>query len=252
MKHVFGDGVTINQGLAIAIGKFDGLHKGHLALISKLKEVAEAQGLASAVLSFSPHPAAVLGGVDVPLILSPSEKLHLLSQLGLDYFIEYPFTHDFAQISPNDFLKDIVVELLRGKALVVGENFRFGHKGAGNVALAKGLGDVLSLQVHTMPLVTQDVAEISANSIRDAVAKADFRAVKDMCGREYFIMGEALHIPHENKLLPPYGVYDTRTHLDGKTYKSVTTISRDAVKTDLIDFMGDLVGRILCIDFLAI
>ncbi|MCL2375874.1 MAG: hypothetical protein FWC76_00620 [Defluviitaleaceae bacterium] len=250
MKHVFGENIKIGKDLAIAIGKFDGLHKGHMALISKLKEVAKKQRIVSAVLSFSPHPAAVLGGADIPLILSPQEKLHLLSKLSLDYFIEYPFTREFAQISPDDFLKNIAVEQLKGKALVVGENFRFGHDGAGDVALAKRLSASLGLQVHTMPLVSQGTAEISANSIRCAIANKDFHAVKNMCGRDFFFIGEIAYIPQKNKLLPPYGEYITRTYVDDMPYESITTVGPDVVETHLLNYNSDLYGCALRVEFL--
>jgi len=270
MKHIFGKNIEINHGCAIAIGKFDGLHKGHIALISRLKEVAAQRGLATAVLSFSPHPASVLSGEGVTLILSPLEKRYLLNQLGLDYFIEYPFTHEFAQISPDSFLKNTIREQLQGKALVVGENFRFGHKGVGDVVLAKKLGEELGLQVHTVPLVEHGTIAISANKIRRAVQYQEFCTVKDMCGRNFFLMGKVVCgkkrgremgfptaniIPHENKVLPPPGTYFTETHVDGQTYKSITTVDPSVVETHLKDFpqkgfSDDLYGHILRVDFL--
>ena len=266
MRHIFGENIHINRDCAVAIGKFDGLHKGHMALIAKLKEVAKKRGLAAAVLSFVPHPAAVLAGVNVPFILSPSEKIYVLNQLNLDYFIEYPFTKQFAQISPEDFLKNIVFEQLSGKSLVVGENFRFGKNGAGDAAFAKEIGCTLGLHVHTMALVTQDTAEISAKNIRRAVTAKDFRATKDMCGRNFFLTGEVVHgkkkgremdfptaniIPDEKKLLPPCGVYATTTYVDGTAYASVTNIAPCIVETHLLDFCGNLYGHSLRVDFLG-
>ena len=265
MKLIVGNNIEINQDLAITIGKFDGLHKGHMALITKLKEVAAEQGLATAVLSFSPHPAVVLGGKSISLILSPYEKSHILGQLGLDYYIEYPFTHHFAQISPEIFIKNIIFQQLCSKALIVGENFRFGMDGRGDVVLAQRLGADLGLRVHTMPLVADGAAQISSANVRRLVAAKDFRAVTQTCGRNFTLMGPVVHgkkngrkmgfptaniVPHKDKLLPPRGVYATTAYVENISYDSITNVGTDLVETHLLDFSGDLYGRILRVDFL--
>ncbi|MDR2183313.1 MAG: riboflavin biosynthesis protein RibF [Clostridiales bacterium] len=265
MKYIHGENIEIDHDLAITIGKFDGLHKGHIALIAKLKEVAAVQGFASALLSFAPHPAAVLSGKDVPLILSPHEKFHLLSQLKLDYYIEYPFTHQFAQIGPEYFIQNIVFQQLRGRALIIGENFRFGRGGLGDVALAKGLGADLGLYMHTLPLVTDDSVQVSAEGIRRLIADKDFRGVRQACGRDFFLMGDVVHgkkkgremgfptaniIPPESKLLPPVGVYHTTTFMENIGYNSITNVNEGISETHLLDFRGDLYGRTIRIDFL--
>ena len=268
MKH-FNDtnieNIKINHDLAITIGKFDGLHKGHMALIAKLKEIAQSRGLAPAVLSFTPHPAVLFSGKNVPLLLTPDEKSHILSQLGVDYYIEYPFTHQFTQISAENFIKNIVFQQLRSKALVVGENFRFGKGGLGDVALAQSLGTETGLHVHTIPLVTGEAAQISAGNIRGLVAAKDFEGVRQACGRNYFVMGEVVHgkkkgremgfptaniVPNESKLLPALGTYHTLTFVDSAGYPSITNVGAGTTETHLLGFRGDLYGRTIRIDFL--
>jgi len=269
MRHISGKNIEIDpkKNTAITIGKFDGLHKGHMALISKLKEVAADRNLATTVLSFTPHPRGVLDNKDIPLILSKHEKLHLLSQLNLDYYIEYPFTHQFAQISPENFIQNVVLKQLRGQALIVGEHFRFGCNGRGNAALANELGVDLGLHVHTMPLVTgKDAAQISSGAIRQLILAKDFNGATQACGRNFFVMGHVVHgkkkgremgfptaniVPPKDKLLPPVGVYHTTTFVENiGHFSSITNVDEMAVNTHLVGFDGDLYGHIIRVDFL--
>jgi len=264
MIHVYGANIEIDCNLAIAIGKFDGLHKGHVALIEEL-EKARSLKLDTAVLSFAPHPAAVLTGKNVPQILSSHEKISLLQGMDVDYYIEYPFTHQFAQISPESFIQDILYKQLRCRALVVGENFRFGAGGRGDAVLAKSLGAKLGLQVHTIPLVTDKSVQISAESIRGLVAAKDFDGVAQACGRNFFLMGKVTHgkkkgremgfptaniVPYEDKLLPPIGVYHTTTFVGNAGYPSITNVGADVTETHLLDFSGDLYSHMIRVDFL--
>lgn len=265
MKYLSGKNIEISHDLAITIGKFDGLHKGHLALIDKLKEVAASYGLATAVLSFAPHPATVLTGKNVPLILSLDEKFYLLNQLGLDYYIEYPFTNQFAQTSPEYFIENIIFQQLQARALVIGENFRFGKSGRGDIALAEKLGISLGMYVHTMPLITDKTDRISAENIRRLIFAKDFQGVMQACGRNFFLMGNVVHgkkrgreigfptaniIPHEGKILPPSGDYHTSTFVGNFEYQSITNVGADVIETHLLDFAGNLYGQTIRVDFL--
>jgi len=265
MKYIHGENIEIFQDLAITIGKFDGLHKGHMALIDKLKKVANNHDLATAVLSFSPHPAAVLSGKNIPLILSQYEKISLLEQEGIDYYIEFPFTHQFAQVLPENFIEDIIFKQLQTRALVVGENFRFGESGRGDVALAQEIGAKLGLHVHTLPLVADKNAQISSETIRKMINTKDFCGAKQACGRDFFLMGDAVQskkkgqqmgfpaaniITPKNKLLPPAGVYHTRTFVDDISYESISNVNANNVETRLQGYTGDLYGRYIRIDFL--
>ncbi|MCL2573224.1 MAG: riboflavin biosynthesis protein RibF [Defluviitaleaceae bacterium] len=265
MIYLHGQNIEVNQDLAITIGKFDGLHKGHIALISELKKVAKSRNLAATVLSFSPHPMAVLKSKNYPLILSQQEKLYLLEQLGLDYYIEFPFTHEFAQTSPESFLEDIIFRQLCGRAMVFGENFRFGEGGRGDMVMAKQRGDGLGLYIHSIPLISSGFTQINSGNIRRLVSSKDFYGISQTCGRDYFLMGKVTHgkkkgremgFPTANiamppdKLLPPIGVYHTNTFVDGKGYASITNINQGLVETHLLHFRGDLYDRIIRVDFL--
>ena len=270
MKYLTGKNIEIDYslglglGLAITIGKFDGLHRGHMALIAKLKEVAKKSKLATAMLTFTPHPATVLSGKDIPLILSGHEKIDLLKREGLDYYIEYPFTHQFAQISPECFIRDIAFQQLHARALIVGENFRFGKDGRGDVVLAKELGADLGLDVHITSLVTNNSAQINSENIRKLVVSKDFDGVAQACGRHFFLVGEVVCgkkkgremgfptaniVPVANKLLPPIGVYITITHVDDVSGLSITNVGPDLVETHILHYCGNLYGRTLRIDF---
>jgi riboflavin kinase/FMN adenylyltransferase len=266
MRHLTGENIKVDRDLAIAIGKFDGLHKGHMALLAMLKEVAKNSKLSSAVLSFAPHPTVVLTDKNVPQILSPHEKFHLLGQLGLEYYIEYPFTHQFAQISPEYFINNIAYKQLRCRMLVVGENFRFGAGGRGDAALAKKLGAPLGLHVHVISLIADKSVHISAEGVRRLILNKDFCGTARACGRNFFVMGRVVHgkkkgremgfptaniAPHEGKLLPPIGVYHTITFVENIGYSSITNVNNDIIETHLLDFNGDLYNSTIRIDFLC-
>ena len=263
-----GENIEIGHDLAVTIGKFDGLHRGHMSLIHKLIEIADSQGLAAAMLTFSPHPAAVLHGSSPSLILSKHEKISILSQMGLDYYIEYPFTQQFAGLSAMDFIKDIAIKQLRVKAMVVGENFRYGAGGLGNADLAKSLG----LQVYTMPLITDSNVQVSANSadqvsanaLRQMIIARDFDSVIRASERPYFIMGKVVHgkkkgremgfptaniLVPQGKLLPPIGVYITTTDVSGTIFASITNIATDFIETHILDYAADLYDKTIRINF---
>ena len=186
MIHISGETTKINRETAVAIGKFDGLHRGHVHLLDTLRDVATKQGLAATVFSFSVHPAQVLTGTAMPLILSHEERIQFLSQMGIDYFVEFPFTKDFARTSPEDFAANILVGQLKCKMLVVGEGFRFGTGGTGDVAMAQMLGRRYGFDVHVVSHICNNGAKISSSDIRTYIAQGDFDKVREVTGRSYF------------------------------------------------------------------
>jgi len=185
MRHITNSLAQIEHSTAVAVGKFDGLHKGHVHLLNELHKVSTSHGLAAAVFSFSSHPAQVLHNVAMPPIISVQEKLLLLEQLRIDYFVEIPFTKAFAQTSPEDFAADILVGWLKCKMLVVGEGFRFGKEGKGDVATAQTLGGRYGFDVHVVPHIHGNGAKISSSDIRNYIAQGDFDKVQEATGRSY-------------------------------------------------------------------
>jgi len=230
MRYILGEDIRIDRDTAVTIGKFDGLHIGHMHLLDKLQNIAAERGLATVVLSFSPHPAAFFTGKQTPLILSLDEKKYLLEQAGIDYFIEYPFNRQFAQKSPTGFLEDVIRAQLNCRALIVGEGFRFGAGGRGDVAFAESLSHGLGFNLHAMPHITQDGEKTGSEAIRRYIAGGDLAEAKKAAGRGYFIIGQmaedgqTISIGHD-KILPPDGDYDVIVHTAANSLPAVAKIS---------------------------
>jgi len=273
MIHLTSQNIKINRPTAVAIGKFDGVHRGHMALLTKLKEVAQAQSLATLVLTFSPHPIAYFKKSPMPLLLDPKEKLELFDSIGFDYYLEYAFDEKFAQTEPEDFLKNVLFEQLQGRALVVAEGYRFGKNGRGTVELAKEVCEGLGIGFSSIGQVVHDGHKISSDNLRKMIEECDFELFSKLCGRDFSISATVTHcnalgrtigfptanmLPHPEKLLPPNGVYASMVSLDGNLYKSITSIGfkptiadKDelSVETHIFDFDDSLYGKEITVVF---
>lgn len=273
MNHINTNNFKIETATAVTIGNFDGLHLGHRKLIDTVKSHAQTEGLASVVFSFFPHPLTVLRGEpNVQMIVSPEEKIYLLEQMGIDYFIEYPFTKDFSSITAEDFISKILIEQLNCKLLVVGEGYRFGKNQLGDGKMAQKIGERYGLQVIIMPHLEDDGVKISSTIIRELIADKQFSLAEKYLSQPYFIGGKVTKgkkvgrtigfptvnlLPFENKLLPPDGVYLTRTICKQTTYNSITNIGNNptvngqhkTVETYLFGYTGSLYGEIVWVEF---
>ncbi|MCL2170001.1 MAG: riboflavin biosynthesis protein RibF, partial [Defluviitaleaceae bacterium] len=156
MIHMTSQNIKISQPTAVAIGKFDGVHRGHMALLDELKLVASYRGLAPLVLTFDPHPIAFFKRARLPLILDPFEKVSLFETLGIDYYLEYRFDEQFAKTEPEDFLYNVVHKKLNARALVVAEGYRFGRGGAGDVSLLRRVCGGLGIEVQEIGHVVHE------------------------------------------------------------------------------------------------
>jgi len=228
MQFINDENIHMPRKTAVSIGKFDGLHLGHMSLIKETKKIAKNRGLATVILSFSPHPSVFLSGRPMPLILTTEEKIHLLDNLGIDYYIEYPFTQKFAQTNPEDFIKNILISQLRCNALVVGQNFRYGKNGEGDVALAQKLGNQFEFTLHVKSHVEHNGEKVSSENIRPLVTQQDFAKFAALAGRNFFLLGRPDNngdiFPNSGKTLPPPGIYAVVAHLDGFAYPTTATI----------------------------
>ena len=157
------------QSCVVAAGCFDGVHRGHRHLLETAHKIAADEGLAFTVLTFHPHPAAVLRGEDAPLLLSRADKARVMEALGTDVYVEYPFTRDFANWPPERFVTD-VLKRLHCRVLVVGEDFRFGKNGAGDVSVAQILGGAHGIAVHVVPPLCENGEKVSSTRIRQLLA----------------------------------------------------------------------------------
>ena len=258
---------------AVTIGKFDGVHRGHQYLVGLLRERAQEQRLASAVVTLHPHPITVLRpGTPVTYLCSLEERVALLRSLGVDGVAVLPFTSELAQLSYQDFIA-LLAEELQLRLLLIGPDFAVGRGRAGGADALRALGDDRGFQVEVVPLFAEDDAKVGSGAVRDALAAGDMEAVTNLLGRPFALRGPVVRGDERGRTigfptaniavapdlaLPAYGVYVTRATLGDVAYLSVTNIGerptfgerRVTVETHLLDFEGDCYERELRIELL--
>jgi riboflavin kinase/FMN adenylyltransferase len=255
---------TYGHTSVLAIGNFDGIHLGHQAVLRAAVDLAKARNAVSTALTFDPSPRKVLRPESAPLRLSTNaQRMEWFNALGLEAAVVLPFTLDLARLAPEEFVQQILVRDLRVKIVLVGENFHFGHKQAGNVKLLKELGAKYGFEVVIIPPVEYRGEVVSSTIIRREVAEGDVSHAGRLLGRPFALTGEVvrgtgtgrkftfptLNLAAEQELLPARGVYITRTLFDGEkcSRRSVTNIgirptfngSALSVETHLLDFQGN-------------
>ena len=203
------------------IGVFDGVHRGHQRIIGRAEQIARAASLPFVVITFDPHPDEVVRPGSHPPDLTSSRRLaELLAGLGADALCVLPFTVDFSRLTPDEFVRVVLSERLHASAVVVGENFRFGHKAAGDVPLLVQLGDKYDFAAEGVPLLEDDGVTISSSYIRERLAAGDVAAAARALGRPHRVegvvvrghmRGRGLGFPTANLETPPY----TATPADG-------------------------------------
>ena len=251
---------TFGHTGVLAIGNFDGVHLGHQAILRATVERALALKAVATALTFDPSPRKVLRPETAPPRLSSNaQRMEWLNLLGLEAVVVLPFTLDLARLSPVEFVEQILVRNLQVKAVLVGENFRFGHMQAGDVKLLSELGKTLGFNVEILPPVVYRGEVVSSTIIRREVAEGDVSHAARLLGRPFALTGEVvsgtgmgrrlafptLNLAAEQELLPARGVYITRARLEGKTcsHRSVTNVgtrptfngSALSVETHLLD-----------------
>jgi len=244
----------------LAIGNFDGIHLGHQAILRATVERARALNAVSTALTFDPSPRKVLRPETAPPRLSTNaQRMEWFNALGLEAVVVLPFTLDLARLSPDEFVDQILLRDLHVKAVLVGENFRFGHRQAGDVKLLSELGTKHGFDVVIVPPVVYRGEVVSSTIIRREVAEGDVSHAARLLGRPFALTGEVvsgtgtgrrftfptLNLAAEQELLPARGVYITRSCLEGETrsHRSVTNIgmrptfngSSLSVETHLLD-----------------
>ncbi|MEY2423591.1 MAG: riboflavin kinase / adenylyltransferase [Acidimicrobiaceae bacterium] len=188
------------QGTAVTIGAYDGVHRGHRAVISTVRHLAGERGLATAVVTFDRHPASVVRPESAPRLLTDlDQKLELLEQTGVDYALVVHFDEERSRESAEDFVREVLVNCLNAKLVVVGADFHFGHQRRGNVALLEQMGREHGFEVIGMSLVGADGApardelQVSSTAIRRALLAGDVALATRLLGHEYEVRGVVEH-----------------------------------------------------------
>jgi riboflavin kinase/FMN adenylyltransferase len=208
-------------GCVATIGVFDGVHRGHQRVVARAREVARDKNLPLVVITFDPHPDEVIRpGSHPPFLTTPRRQAELLAGLGADAVFVIPFSREFSQLSPDDFVRIVLSDRLHAAVVVVGEDFRFGRKAAGDVPLLAELGEKYDFTAAGVPLLTADGITTSSTYIRGRLAAGDVAGAAAALGRPHRVegvvvrghmRGRALGFPTANLETPPH----TATPADG-------------------------------------
>ncbi|WP_106848095.1 bifunctional riboflavin kinase/FAD synthetase [Blastococcus sp. Marseille-P5729] len=257
----------------MSIGQYDGVHLGHRALLGETVRQAREAGLPALVMTFDPHPREVLKPGTHPPILTPlRRKAELIEECGVDALCVVPFTQSFAKLSPQEFVHEVLVAHLHPQKIIVGENFTFGNKAAGNVQVLAELGRTFGFEVEAFGLVNEGPHTISSTYIRACVDAGDMRKAAAALGRPHRIeglvvrgdmRGRGLGFPTANLRPPMYsaipadGVYAGWMTVREQPRAAAVSVGTNPtysgterrVESYLLDFEGDLYGEQVQIDF---
>lgn len=267
MQYIYGTtDVTRHEDSVVVLGNFDGVHKGHQKLFEVAKYEACQKGLETVVFSFYPHPTWVIGNKKKSLLMSRQDKEQIIEHLGIDVLVEYPFTEEFAGISPEEFFTKILIEKLRAKVLVVGSNYYFGKGKAGNPEFLKKLGKQYGVEVKVVEAVMIERQMISSSKVRDLILEGKIEEANKMLGHPYTVAGKVVKgkmlgrtigfptinlLADPDRVYPPNGVYATKIKVYSKTYWGMTNVGfnptvcgeRKMIETHLLDFNETIYGE---------
>lgn len=264
----------LHKETAVAIGKFDGLHRGHRRLLQEILD-KKAAGLQACVFTFDPSPAVFFGLADGKELMTKEEKRKALQEMGVDVLVEYPMNAENAAVTPYDFVKKLLVDALQVRFIAAGTDVSFGAKGAGNASLLEECSKQLGYELKLIDKVTYEKAEISSSLVRKQVEEGNMEYVTELLGAPYTVSGEVMHgralgrklgmptmnlLPPKEKLLPPLGVYYSQVSYEGRVYPAISnvgykpTVSQEpvlGVETYLYDFDKEIYGEDISVSLLS-
>lgn len=258
----------------VTIGNFDGVHRGHQKILQSVVERARKSGALASVLTFFPHPVRVLRPTTAPSLLAAlDQRLVAFDAAGIEAVLVVRFDAKLSEMSAEDFARKFLVETMRAEAVLVGANFRFGHRQLGDVKLLKELGVRWDFGVVIVNPVVEGGEIISSSAIREALRDGRADDAQQMLGRPYALQGEirtgtghgsklivpTLNLATEQELLPKSGVYVTEVVVGGKTYGAATNIGIRptfdgkgiTIESHLLDFNENLTSGRMEVRFLA-
>lgn len=224
---------------ALTIGNFDGVHAGHCELIRRVVEIARKNGWRAAAMTFDPHPVRVIAPARAPrLMTTPEQRIRAMQVAGIDEVFVLPFTEETASWEPEYFVRHVLLEQLRAKAVVVGDDFRFGHKHAGDAALLRKMGEELGFLTEFVPPIPKRGGRVSSSRIRELVQAGRVGLACRLLTRPFALEGQVvsghgigrkqtvptLNLKTDCEVLPANGVYITRTHAAHHEWESITNI----------------------------
>jgi len=268
------DNANILRSTVLTLGVFDGLHLGHQKIIQKVVSRAKAVIAVPTVITFDPHPRAVLYPENAPPLLQTlDQRLANFEVLGIEQVIVIRFNQEFANQNAEVFLRNIVHERLQAKEVFLGKGFAFGKNRGGNIELLKKISAELGFYADEVPEITVRGQRISSSKIRELLADGKINFARRMLGRPYGVEGQIIHgdqrgrtigfptanLKPRNRVIPKYGVYATANLIDGKWRRSITNVGvrptftgdkEPSIESYIFDFDGDLYGDVLRVRFL--
>lgn len=260
------DQLDIEGRSAVAIGKFDGIHIGHRALLDRILDKKK-EGTQAVIFTFMPSPEEFFSGRTIPAIDTTEEKRERFQQMGVDVLVEYPLTAETAAMEPEEFMEKILWEKLHAGYVVSGKDLSFGNKGRGDVRMLYQFSLEHSFSYEVIDKVSIHDREVSSTAVREAIARGDMESALEMLGRAYQIGGKVEHgmalgrkisvptvniLPQNQKLLPPNGVYATVSQWEQRFFYGITnlgykpTVSSEkkiGAETHLFDFEEEIYGE---------
>lgn len=257
----------------VTIGNFDGCHVGHREIFRRTREHAQAIGGVSVVYTFNPHPASVVQGNTPQLIFSQEEKVRQIEACGMDYMVVVPFTREFANMQPEQFIEEVILGRIKASGVVVGHDFCFGRQATGDIAFLKKIGQERGFFVETVAPVVHQGMVVSSTCLRGMIRSGDVAGAALLMPHPFRIQGMVVHgmsrgrtlgfptanIRPEKLLLPAYGVYAVQVYMGEQKYPGVANIGDNPTFGDegtslevfIFDFRGDIYGNELTVEFIA-
>lgn len=268
------DNAEILRPTVLTLGVFDGLHLGHQLIMSTVVERARAVDAVPTVITFDPHPRAVLHPESAPPLLQTfDQKIEALGVLGIEQTIVLRFTPEFAAVRAREFLSDVVMDRLHAREVYLGKGFAFGHNREGNIELLRRVGGEIGFVAGEVPEVRLRGRRVSSSKIRELLTHGRVNLARRMLGRPYGVEARVEHgserghqlgfptanlHPH-NRVIPRNGVYVTGTLIEGQWRRSVTNVglrptfgdaTEPSVETFVMNWDGDLYGDVVRVRFL--
>ncbi|PVW14223.1 bifunctional riboflavin kinase/FAD synthetase [Marixanthomonas spongiae] len=265
-----------NRPCAITIGTFDGVHIGHKAILKRLVQTAKKDDLDSVLLTFFPHPRMVLQkDAGIKLINTLSEKKELLEKTGLDHLVIHPFTKQFSRLTAVEYVRDILVNKLHAKKVIIGYDHRFGRNRTADISDLKEFGETYGFEVEEISAQELDKVTVSSTKIRKALEAGDISTANEYLGYQFMVtgtvvkgkaIGRTLHYPTANlkpsedyKLIPKNGVYIVEATINDNKVFGMTSIgtnptvggTQKTIETHFLDFDQDLYNQPLRIEFIT-
>lgn len=255
------------NGTIVTLGTFDGVHKGHKSLLTKLIDSGKALGCETVLLTFFPHPRMVLQpDADVKLLNTMAEKATLLEDFGVDNLIVHPFSREFSRLTAEEFVKDILVGQLNARKIIIGHDHRFGRNRTATTQDLVRMGQELGFEVEQVSALEVDTVSVSSTKIRNALSNGDVATANNYLGYPYYITGTVttgkqlgrtigyptanISVPESYKLVPAKGVYAVSSILNGKTIYGMMNIGTrptvngvgQTIEVNFFDFDADIYG----------